>query len=217
VTRTGRPRAFDADEALTQARDLFWTRGYANTSIQDLVDELNVQRGSLYAAFGDKHSLYLQAVDLYAREMRERLERALATGPVLPTLRRMLLNPAALTGADPQRQGHRRGCLLGNTAAQLQPDDVSTTALVAAAYDAVLDVLTDAFTRAQLTGEVTTASTPTAQAQLALLLFQGAALVGRAQLDSSRYADGIDAALVGFRAAGSAQTSVAKTAGAPTP
>jgi hypothetical protein len=94
---------------------------------------------------------------------------------------------------------------------------VSTTALVAAAYDAVLDVLTDAFTRAQLTGEVTTASTPTAQAQLALLLFQGAALVGRAQLDSSRYADGIDAALVGFRAAGSAQTSVAKTAGAPTP
>jgi TetR/AcrR family transcriptional regulator, transcriptional repressor for nem operon len=200
VTRTGRPRAFDAHHALTQARDLFWTRGFANTSIQDLVDELNVERGSLYAAFGDKRSLYLQAVDLYAQEMRERLERALATGPVLPTLRRMLLDPATLTGADPQEDGHRRGCLLGNTAAQLQPGDVSTATLVGAAYDAVLDVLTRALTRAQETGEVSTATSPAAQAQLALLLFQGSALIGRAQLDSSRYAAGIDAALTALQA-----------------
>lgn len=209
MARTGRPRAFDAQEALTQARDLFWTRGYANTSIQDLVDELSVQRGSLYAAFGDKHSLYLRAVDLYAREMRERLERALATGPVLPTLRRMLLEPAALTGAHPQQQGHRRGCLLGNTAAQLQPDDESTTNLVAAAYDAVLDVLTDAFARAQASGEVTTATSPAAQAQLALLLFQGSALVGRAQLGSGRYAAGIDAALSALEPSEATQASVA--------
>jgi TetR/AcrR family transcriptional repressor of nem operon len=209
MARTGRPRAFDAQEALTQARDLFWTRGYANTSIQDLGDELSVQRGSLYAAFGDKHSLYLRAVDLYAREMRERLERALATGPVLPTLRRMLLDPAALTGAHPQQQGHRRGCLLGNTAAQLQPDDESTTNLVAAAYDAVLDVLTDAFARAQASGEVTTATSPAAQAQLALLLFQGSALVGRAQLGSGRYAAGIDAALGALGPSEATQASVA--------
>jgi TetR/AcrR family transcriptional repressor of nem operon len=199
VARTGRPRAFDAQEALTRARDLFWTRGYAQTSIQDLVDELDVQRGSLYAAFGDKHSLYLQAVDLYAQEMRERLQRALATGPVLPTLRRMLLDPATLTGADAAEAAHRRGCLLGNTAAQLQPEDQPAATLIATAFDAVLDVLAAALTRAQDTGEVTTTSSPAAQAQLVLLLFQGAALAGRAQLGSSRYAAGIDAALAALR------------------
>lgn len=202
MTRTGRPRAFDMDDALTQARDLFWTRGYAQTSIQDLVDELNVQRGSLYAAFGDKHSLYLRAVGLYAHEMRERIEHALAAGPVLPTLRRMVLDPATFTSATPpEGRQHRRGCLLGNTAAQLQPDDASAATLIANAYDAVLDVLTDALTRAQAAGEVNTSTSPAAQAQLVLLLFQGSALAGRAQLDPSRYAAGIDAALASLKTA----------------
>lgn len=201
MARTGRPRTFDTQDALTQARDLFWTRGYGQTSIQDLVDELNVQRGSLYAAFGDKHSLYLRAVGLYAQEMRERLEQALATGPVLPTLRQMLLDPATFTSATPPESQHRRGCLLGNTAAQLQPGDAAAAKLIAGAYDAVLDVLTDALTRAQDAGEVTTSSTPAAQAQLVLLLFQGSALAGRAQLDTSRYAAGIDAALTALEPA----------------
>ena len=105
-----------------RARDLFWSRGYSATSVQDLVDELAVQRGNLYAAFGDKRSLYLKAVALYGQENRERLEVILRTGPVLPALRRILTEPAALTGAQPSRQ-NRRGCLVGNTTAELVPDD----------------------------------------------------------------------------------------------
>ena len=54
MARTGRPRAFDTQQALARARDLFWSRGYAATSVQDLVDELGVQRGSLYAALDRK-------------------------------------------------------------------------------------------------------------------------------------------------------------------
>jgi len=200
VARTGRPRGFDAQQALAQAKDLFWTQGYAETSVQDLVDELNVERGSLYAAFGDKRSLYMQAVAFYARENREHLERALATGPVLPKLRQMLLEPATLTGAPELENGQRRGCLLGNTAAQLQPGDTAGRALVAAAYDALVEVLTGVLSRAQVTGEVTTDATPAAQAQLLLLLFQGSALVARAHRDNAHYAAGVDAALDALRA-----------------
>ncbi len=92
--RTGRLRAFDTQQALARACDLFWSRGYAATSVQGLVDGLGVQRGSLYAGFGDKHDLYLKAVALYARENREQLEASLRDGPVLPTLRGMLLEPS---------------------------------------------------------------------------------------------------------------------------
>jgi TetR/AcrR family transcriptional regulator, transcriptional repressor for nem operon len=197
MARTGRPRAFDTQQALARARDLFWSRGYAATSVQDLVDGLGVQRGSLYAAFGDKHDLYLKAVALYARENREHLEAILQDGPVLPALRRMLLEPSALTGAADHPQW--RGCLVGNTTAELAPGDDAARALAAAAYDGFIEVVAAALARAQATGEVTTSATPEAQAQLLLLLFQGSALVSRAHPDRERLAAGIDAALDALR------------------
>ena len=200
MARTGRPRAFDTEQALSGARDLFWSRGYGATSIQDLVDELKVQRGSLYAAFGDKRGLYLQAVALYARQNRQRLEALLDTDPVLPTIRQMLLDPATLTGAPELPNGERRGCLVGNTAAELLPEDKAAGELVAAAYQTTVEVLTAALQRAQSAGEVTTNATPQAQAQLLLLLLQGAALVGRAQPDRDLFAGGVDAAINALRA-----------------
>jgi TetR/AcrR family transcriptional regulator, transcriptional repressor for nem operon len=198
MTRTGRPRAFDTQQALARARDLFWSRGYAATSVQDLVDELGVQRGSLYAAFGDKHDLYLKAVALYDTENREHLQAILRDGPVLPALRRMLLEPSALTGAPDHPQG-RRGCLVGNTTAELVPGDDAARTLAAAAYDGFTEVVAAALARAQTAGEVTTSASPEAQARLLLLLFQGSALVSRAQPDRDRLAAGIDAALDALR------------------
>ena len=89
-------------------------------------------RGSLYAAFGDKHDLYVKAVALHAAENREHLQAILEDDPVLPALRRMLLEPSALTGA-PDRPLGRRGSLVGNTTAERVPGD--DAALAAAAYD----------------------------------------------------------------------------------
>jgi TetR/AcrR family transcriptional repressor of nem operon len=198
MTRTGRPRAFDTDQALARALDVFWSRGYAGTSVQDLVDALAVQRGSLYAAFGDKHSLYLRAVELYDQRNREQLRAMLRSGPVLPVLRSMLLDPGTLTGA-PERAEGLRGCLVGNTTAELVPGDGAARALAAAAFEGFTDVVGDALRRAQAEGEVTASATPEAQAQLLLVLFQGSALVSRAASDSGRLAAGIDAALDSLR------------------
>jgi TetR/AcrR family transcriptional repressor of nem operon len=198
MARTGRPRAFDVDDTVARARDLFWSRGYAATSVQDLVDGLSVQRGSLYAAFGDKRGLYLNAVSLYARENREVLQAALADGPVLPTLRRILTAPEELTGTGPSGE-QRLGCLIGNTTAELVPADETAHTLVAAAYEAFVDVVAASLRRAQDEGEVTTRSTPTAQAQMVLLLFQGSALVNRAGNGNTHHNAGIEAALDGLR------------------
>src|SRR5271170_3092720 len=68
--KRGRPRAYDREIALTRAMDLFWDRGYAATSLDDLSRAMDMNRPSIYAAFGDKQALYRQALDHYRASVR---------------------------------------------------------------------------------------------------------------------------------------------------
>jgi TetR/AcrR family transcriptional repressor of nem operon len=71
-----RPREFDRDEALDRATRVFWAKGYASTSTEDLLAAMNIGRQSLYNAFGDKRKLYLEALERYQQESNARhLER----------------------------------------------------------------------------------------------------------------------------------------------
>lgn len=88
---------------------------------------------------------------------------------------------------------------VGNTTAELVPGDDAARALAAAAYDGFIGTVAAAMARAQATGEVTASAAPETQARLLLLLFQGAALVSRAQPDRDGLAAAIDAALDALR------------------
>ena len=66
-----RPATFNAEVILERAMLLFWTQGYAGTSIQDLVEGTDLLRGSLYHAFGDKRSLYIQTLRRYGHLARD--------------------------------------------------------------------------------------------------------------------------------------------------
>ncbi|MEB0262685.1 MULTISPECIES: TetR/AcrR family transcriptional regulator [unclassified Mucilaginibacter] len=60
-----RTKDFDEDAVLKKAVDLFWLKGYNATSMQDLVDGLGISRSSLYDTYGDKHSLFIKALESY--------------------------------------------------------------------------------------------------------------------------------------------------------
>ena len=62
-----RPKAFNQDEVLDKAVKVFWAKGYEATSMQDLVDAMGIQRGSLYATFGNKQQLFLQSLERYGK------------------------------------------------------------------------------------------------------------------------------------------------------
>ena len=64
-----RPREFDEAEALDQAMVVFWKKGYQNTSLDDLLDAMGIQRGSFYNTFGSKKETYLRAIDRYTEFM----------------------------------------------------------------------------------------------------------------------------------------------------
>ncbi|WP_119698783.1 TetR/AcrR family transcriptional regulator [Microbacterium halotolerans] len=200
MARTGRPRGFDPADALKSARDVFWASGYGSTSIQALVDGVGLERGSLYAAFGDKRQLYFEAVKLYWSEYEASLRLALARIPLLPALREVLIMPAQLgaVASDPHAP---HGCMMGNTVAELVPQDFDATALVAESFSQFTRLTAEALRQAQDRGEVTAASSPQAQAQLLLVLAEGTALLARSGTDPKLASAAVDAAIAGLRPA----------------
>ena len=62
----GRPRTFDTEQALGRAMNVFWRKGYAGASLPDLTRAMGINRPSLYAAFGNKASLFRKVLDRYA-------------------------------------------------------------------------------------------------------------------------------------------------------
>ena len=82
----GRPRAFDIDEALEQALQMFWRKGYLGTSLTDLTEAMGINRPSLYATFGNKETLFRKVLDRYSDRQTAYLRSALEE----PTARRVI-------------------------------------------------------------------------------------------------------------------------------
>ena len=108
----GRPREFDTDAALEKAMRLFWAKGYEGTSVADLTGTLGISKPSLYAAFGDKQSLFRAALERYAVGPAGYITRALAQ-PTAREVAQQLLRGAADLQASSRNPG---GCLTVNGA-----------------------------------------------------------------------------------------------------
>ena len=104
----GRPRSFDRDAALERAMQVFWRKGYEATSVSALTRAMDINPPSLYAAFGDKERLYLEALERYAAGRRETVAQLLEELPsARQAIERLLLMAAEeVTGAE------CRGCML---------------------------------------------------------------------------------------------------------
>src|SRR5579872_666777 len=103
----GRPREFDVEKALNRALTVFQRKGYEGTSLPDLTKAMGINRPSIYAAFGNKESLFRKALDRYVGKASGLLSTALAE----PTAR--AVTEHLLRGAiDSSCNGKVRGCLL---------------------------------------------------------------------------------------------------------
>ncbi|WP_127502592.1 TetR/AcrR family transcriptional regulator [Actinoplanes solisilvae] len=97
----GRPREFDADEALDRAIVVFWQHGYEGASLGDLTEAMGINRPSLYAAYGNKEQLFRRAVTRYAEVDMAYVREALAQPTAYGVIEKLLRDNAdALTRPD---------------------------------------------------------------------------------------------------------------------
>jgi AcrR family transcriptional regulator len=105
--KTGRPITFDKDAALEAAMLLFWERGYEGTSMADLTQAMGLNPSSIYAAFGDKHSLFSLAVKRYLESRAQYATKALEQ----PTLEKVVRALFDSTVAFLTTPGHPPACM----------------------------------------------------------------------------------------------------------
>lgn len=107
-----RPRSFDKEKVLNAAKEIFWKKGFADTSISDLEGATGLKRTSLYAAFGNKQNLYKQTLDSYQKESQVFVDTCFnhSTNPI-KNIQHFLVSSVINTLNDPER----KGCFIQNS------------------------------------------------------------------------------------------------------
>jgi AcrR family transcriptional regulator len=176
--RRGRPRAYDAETALKQATETFWRAGYSGTSLDSIAAATGMNPPSLYAAFGNKHALYLEALAHYWELSLAATREALAEDcPLGESL--MLAYDAALSIYF-SGKGSARGCFVIGTAVTETLEDAEIRKSVAAGLRAIDADFEARFRAARDRGELKGDADPAALAILASGTMHSIAIRARA-------------------------------------
>jgi TetR/AcrR family transcriptional regulator, transcriptional repressor for nem operon len=166
-----RPRQFDETDGVAAARDEFWTRGYTATSVDDLTAVTGLGKGSLYGAFGDKHGLFLRALDDYIASALDNV-RAQLRDPAYSAYERLIRHlraQARAVAADTSR----RGCMMAKSASELAATDDAVERAVERAYTVWRSELGDCIKEAQRDGAIDAKVNPQALATTLLAFMRG--------------------------------------------
>ncbi|MER6995338.1 TetR/AcrR family transcriptional regulator [Streptomyces sp. NPDC000410] len=187
-----RPKQFDPEIAVDQAMEVFWRKGYAATTPQDLTDALGIGKGSLYNAFGSKHALFEKALHRYRDSQALALVELVGeSGPVKVRLRKVLRLLAETDLADPDR----RGCMAVNAAAERAGVDEVATELVRRMFDRTEDAFRALVEEGQRAGEIAPGRDPAALGSLLLNTVVGLRILARVAEGPERLTRVIDATI----------------------
>jgi TetR/AcrR family transcriptional repressor of nem operon len=172
-----RPREFEEALVVEQAMMVFWRKGYQGTSVQDLVEATGLQRGSLYGAFGDKHGLFLAALDAYVEFTLARFDAMLAEADTPLDAVRAFVQQGGADCAHPITGAH--GCMVGNTASELAAHDADARELVALGAGRLQQRIADTLRAAQADGRLAPDRDPEAVAAFIQCGLQGLTLLAK--------------------------------------
>ncbi|WP_426406940.1 TetR/AcrR family transcriptional regulator [Bradyrhizobium ganzhouense] len=157
--------------------DVFWSRGYHGTALPDLLRATKLSRGSLYAAFGDKHSLFLRALDRYIADALARMEVEFdPRKDPIDGLKTYLAGYVERTSGS----NGRRGCLLVATAMELAGQDAEVGRRVAGFFKAMEGRVADALSRAKAAGQLADGVEPVSAARILVCFVEGLRVTGKA-------------------------------------
>ncbi len=176
----GRPREFDVDTVLDAAMRAFWENGYESTSLADLMSATGLHKGSLYQAFGDKRSLFLQSLERYLETstLRDNEIMATATSPLDGILK------VVHTMIDLEvEEGCPTGCLAINSMVEMAPHDSDVQKVIAAHHQKHLEKIAAVIAAAQDAGELSKSRPPEIVASMMMTFMTGLATLANGPLD----------------------------------
>ena len=185
-----RPRQFDDQDAVRKAMEVFRRQGYHGTSTRDLGAAMGLNPSSLYRAYGDKHALFLRALDDYQAD-QDQCTGEITNGPgsVRSVLRRWLVHMIS------EEQDHAWGCLMVNTAAELGTSDSPARQRVHAAFDGNTAAIADLLGKAVADGEITREIDVQGWSELLFTAVVGLRVRDRAGQPLERLLEAVDTAL----------------------
>ncbi|OBA11541.1 TetR family transcriptional regulator [Acinetobacter calcoaceticus] len=171
-----RTKEFETDEIADAAMQVFWRRGYAATSVQDLVDGTGLSRSSLYSTFQNKQGLYQTALQRY--ELLTTLNNVkLLSGSGSPKalIRQLLVNVVE----DELNDSEHKGCLVANACLELAGHDADVSQFVVSNLQKLQHALENLLIKAQQSGEIASIQNPRALASFFLNTMQGLRVLGK--------------------------------------
>lgn len=177
-----RPKSFDPDTALAKAMDVFWDKGFDAASIADLTAAMGINRFSLYDTFGDKHTLYLKALDSYERRVVDPMLdkiRAIETLDDLEAHFDRVVERRCDTADTPC-------CMIQKAAISSPTTDASILDHVSRSRARVHDAFSDVFARLITKGEIRPGVTPEQAAWLVMLTHAGLTSHGASPLPAAQ-------------------------------
>ncbi|HEX5539419.1 MAG TPA: TetR/AcrR family transcriptional regulator [Methylophilaceae bacterium] len=165
----GRPPAFDHDEALEKALQLFWQHGYEGTSMAELMQAMGMNKPSIYAAFGNKEMLFRKALQRYLMGPVVYVAEALKVPTARQVVEKLLTESVALLTS----QQTPKGCLLVQAALSCGQDSALIQQELTAQRRRFEDALRQRFARAHDEGDLAADANPAALARFVATLHQG--------------------------------------------
>jgi AcrR family transcriptional regulator len=178
-----RPRNFDERGVLKAARNQFQSTGYAATSVDEIMAATGLGKGSLYGAFGDKHTLFLRVFDDYCADSVDGVRDSLA-GPDSEAYQRLRDHVYAVVAGTVGDTEHQ-GCLLARGTAELAGQDAAVAARALNTFEVIQDALTECVAQAQRHGDIEPDADPRALAGVLLATLRGIESLGKAGMDAA--------------------------------
>lgn len=172
----GRPRAFDRAQALNKALEIFWRQGYAPASVAELCKAMEINPPSLYATFGNKASLFLEALRHYEHTYWDAPARRFLAEPDVHAAVEQFFREAAEILLSPEMPC---GCMVVLAAVNISEDEKEIIAAVRALRLATKTMFADRFRRAIQDGQIPADTDVPALAGALNTLLEGLSLQAR--------------------------------------
>lgn len=190
----GRPKGFDRDEALDQALQVFYEKGYEATSVAQLGQAMNMKPPSLYNAFGDKERLFIEVLDFYHKPYQDSVRRIFQQADDTREAVRLLMEKSRNLHAI----ANPIGCLVVNSTVNVGSEDSPIAAKIKSLHETTEKLIYQGLKEGQQKGEIPETVKVTRLARYVAGILLGAAALARGQKSPAAVRDLLDQGYLGF-------------------